>query len=93
MLWLSRSDGRDADGHPLPWTVRAAIDVPLGPGQFVEFGECSLDGTWGTGVAAVVTGEVDDSNDHVDVAAWSFDVATESITAIDPVRVSCPVIS
>jgi hypothetical protein len=91
MLWLTRADGRNPDGTLTPETVLAAIDVPVGPGQFVEFGECELDGTHDMTMAAV-TDDVEVDGYRPAVRAWQFDPGAGTITEIDASRVRCYIV-
>ncbi len=53
VMWLSRSDGRDAEGSPLPWTVIDSVELPVADGEELS-PSCTLDGTYNSAVAGVV---------------------------------------
>jgi peptidoglycan hydrolase-like protein with peptidoglycan-binding domain len=89
MLWLSRSDGRDASGVPLPWTVVDAVGFSVGGGQAFS-STCTLDGAPNPAVAGLVDSPHEGSGPFANiVTAWIADPAAGAITPVDPARVTC----
>lgn len=89
MLWLSRSEGHNPDGTPLPWTVHDAVGFTLADGEELST-LCDLDGTYSPAVVGVVGVPHSAGGPFTNITtAWIVDTANGKITPVDPARVAC----
>jgi peptidoglycan hydrolase-like protein with peptidoglycan-binding domain len=90
MLWLSRSEGQNSDGEPMPWTVVDVEDFSLADGDRLT-SLCNLDGTSDRQVAGIVAAGQTGAGQFPTTQAWFFDVQTAQITPVDAARVTCSI--